>query len=99
MTLIDTYINDIKLLCGKHRVKRLYTFGSINTGNFTNDSDIDFIVYFDNIDASQYADNYFDFKFALQDTLKRSIDLLEEKAIKNPFFKQAVESKRQLIYG
>jgi len=46
-----------------------------------------------------YADNYFDLKFALEDALKRSVDLLEEKAIKNQYFKKAVEKDRQLIYG
>jgi hypothetical protein len=30
---------------------------------------------------------------------KRPVDLLEEKAIQNPYFKQAVHPKRQLVYG
>jgi predicted nucleotidyltransferase len=46
-----------------------------------------------------YADNYFDLKFSLEDTFKRSVDLLEEKAIKNPYFKKALDKNKQLIYG
>ena len=46
-----------------------------------------------------YADNYFDLKFSLENIFKRSVDLLEEKAIKNPYFKKVVEEKKQLIYG
>lgn len=69
------------------------------TDRFNSESDIDLIVDFSNIDLEDYADNYFDFKFSLQDILKRPIDLLEEKAIKNPYFKQSVTKQRQLIHG
>ncbi len=62
-------------------------------------SHIDLIVDFANIEVEDYADNYFDLKFSLQDILKRSIDLLEEKAIKNPYFKQSVNQQKQLVYG
>jgi len=65
----------------------------------TDKSDVDFIVDFDAIDINNYADNYFDFKFSLQDILKRPIDLIEEKAIRNPYFKQAVNKQRKLVYG
>jgi predicted nucleotidyltransferase len=99
MTLLDQYTNDIEQLCVQHRVKRLYAFGSVLTAQFKEGSDVDFIVDFEPLDVSQYADNYFDFKFALEDTLHRPVDLLEEKAIKNPYFRKAVETQRQLVYG
>lgn len=99
MTLLDRYNDDIHKLCKHHKVKKLYAFGSILTDRFSNSSDIDLIVDFDNIDVVKYADNYFDFKFSLQDILKHPIDLLEEKAIKNPYFKKAISQKRQLVYG
>jgi len=99
MTLLDKYSSDIHKLCKNHKVKSLYAFGSVLTNQFTQTSDIDLIVDFDNIDVSKYADNYFDFKFSLEDILKRPIDLLEEKAIKNPYFKNAISQKRQLVYG
>jgi predicted nucleotidyltransferase len=56
-------------------------------------------VDFAAIDVEDYADNYFDLKFSLEDILQRPVDLLEEKAIKNPYFKQAVTQQRQLVYG
>lgn len=99
MTFIDQYTNEIRRLCDRHKVKRLYAFGSVLTDRFQKDSDIDFIVDFEPLDVRQYADNYFDFKFALEDTLHRPVDLLEEKTIRNPFFRKAVENQRQLIYG
>jgi hypothetical protein len=41
------------------------------------------MVDFEPIDLNQYADNYFDFEFALEDT----------------FFKEDVNNHQQLIYG
>ncbi len=99
MTLIDKHTSDIQMLCAKYKVYRLYVFGSALTSQFGSDSDIDFIVDFQPQDINDYADNYFNLKFALEDTFKRQIDLLEENSIKNPYFKQAIENHRQLIYG
>ena len=99
MNVLDKYKKDINQLCSNHKVRQLYAFGSVLTNNFTNESDIDLLVNFEPIDVSQYADNYFDFKFSLQKILNRPIDLLEEKAIKNPYFRQSINLKRQLIYG
>ena len=96
---LEKYTGDISRLCYRHKVKHLYAFGSILTDKFNDKSDIDFIVDFEPIEILQYADNYYDFKFSLEDILHRPVDLLEEKAIKNPYFKQAVNNQRQLVYG
>ena len=99
MTLLETHMTDINRLCSNHKVKQLYAFGSVLTNKFTNESDVDLVVDFDPIDISLYADNYFDLKFSLQKILNRPIDLLEEKAIKNPYFRQNLNQQRRLIYG
>lgn len=99
MNRLQTFTPDIIKLCETHKVKSLYAFGSVLTDTFNKESDIDLIVDFSNIEVEDYADNYFDFKFSLEDILKRPIDLLEEKAIKNPYFSQCVYQQRQLVYG
>lgn len=99
MLLDEEYMKDIQRLCKQHKVKHLYAFGSVLTDRFDRESDIDLIVDFEPVDIRQYADNYFNFKFALEDTLQRRVDLLEEKAIRNPYFREAIENKRKLIYG
>jgi uncharacterized protein len=99
MHALEKNTSDIIKLCENHKVKSLYAFGSVLTDRFNSESDIDLIVDFANIEVEDYADNYFDFKFSLQDILKRPIDLLEEKAIKNPYFWQSLNKQRQLIYG
>ncbi|MCK4357387.1 MAG: nucleotidyltransferase domain-containing protein [Candidatus Cloacimonetes bacterium] len=98
MNIIERNIDNIKKLCSKYKVAKLYIFGSYNTERFNKDSDIDFIVIFKDVTLIEYADNYFDFKFSLEDLLKRNIDLLEEKSIKNPFLKEAIDSSKKLVY-
>lgn len=65
--------------------------------NFNKDSDIDLIVDFVDVDLENYADNYFDLKFTLQDIFNRPVDLLEAQAIKNPFFKRKIDAQKELI--
>ena len=98
MNKLDTYTADIAKLCENHKVKSLYAFGSVLTDSFGKESDIDLIVDFSNMAVEDYADNYFDLKFFLQDIFKRPVDLLEEKAIKNPYFRKSVNQQRQLVY-
>ncbi|MCA6462442.1 MAG: nucleotidyltransferase domain-containing protein, partial [Chitinophagaceae bacterium] len=81
------------------KVKSLYAFGSVLSNNFNQNSDIDLIVHFKDMPVKEYADNYFDFKYSLQNIFNRPVDLLEEQAIKNPFFKNVVNQNKQLVYG
>ena len=90
---------DIIKLYKTHKVKSLYAFGSVLSDDFNNESDIDLIVDFSKMDVEDYADNYFDFKFALEKLLERPVDLLEERAINNPYFRRAVNEQRKFIYG
>jgi uncharacterized protein len=99
LTLIDQNINPIHELCQRHHVLRLFAFGSVLTDNFRPESDIDLLVEFGNVALLEYADNYFDFKFSLQDLLHREVDLLEEKALKNPYLKKSIDASKKIIYG
>lgn len=99
MNLITQNIESIKALCKSHKVKSLYAFGSVLSDKFNDESDIDLIVNFSDVQLLDYADNYFDLKFSLQSIFQRTIDLLEEKAIKNPYLKKSVNDQRQLVYG
>jgi len=99
MNIIERNINRIKRLCNEYKVAKLYLFGSALTERFNDESDIDFIVTFKDVELIEYADNYFDFKFSLEDLFQRKIDLLEEKSIKNPFLLKSINSSKRLIYG
>ncbi len=99
MDRLKAFKPEIIKLCKTHKVKSLYAFGSILTEKYNSKSDIDLIVDFSNIPLEDYTDNYFDFKFSLQDIFKRPVDLLEEKAIRNQYFRQCLEQQRRLVYG
>jgi predicted nucleotidyltransferase len=99
MNLLDLYADDIKALCLKYKVKKLSAFGSLVKGNFNEESDIDLIVDFEPLSNREYKENYFNLLFALEDKFCRPVDLLEESQLKNPYFKQNVESHQKLIYA
>lgn len=89
----------ITTLCRKHGVKNLYVFGSVLTTSFSDKSDVDFLVEFDTDKIPDYFTNFFDLKYALEDTMGRDVDLVEEKAIRNPIFKRNIERTKMKIYG
>ena len=99
MGIVEKNIDKIRTLCENHRVSTLFVFGSIPTPKFSKTSDIDFLVDFSDVDLYNYADNYFDLKKSLEILLKREVDLLEDKAIKNPYLRQSIDSSKKLIYG
>ena len=99
MRIIDKNIDKIRALCNKHKVVRLFVFGSILTDNFNKSSDIDLLVDFSGVELYDYADNYFDLKTSLEKLLKRQIDLLEDKAVKNPYLRKSIDSSKKMIYG
>ncbi|MBI1937611.1 MAG: nucleotidyltransferase domain-containing protein [Ignavibacteriales bacterium] len=99
MQLLSTHKDKIRSLCEKYGVVTLYSFGSVNTSRFSEKSDIDFIVELNADDPIEYTDKYFHLKFELESLLKRTIDLLETTAIKNPYLKKSIDSSKVLIYG
>lgn len=99
MELIENNITMIAALCKKHKVSKLFVFGSILTNRFNDDSDVDLVVSFNKAEVDDYFDNYFDFKYSLEELLGREVDLLEEQTIKNPYLKKNVEVTKTLIYG
>ena len=96
---LEKYIGEIRLLCQKNRVKSLYVFGSVLTDKFTDKSDIDLIVDIDSIDPLEYSDFYFNLKFALEELLRREIDLLESRALKNPYLIDNINRSKTLLYA
>ena len=98
METLISYKKEIDELCESHKVKSLYAFGSIITSSYNINSDIDLIVDFKELDIKDYANNYYDLKFSLQNIFNRNVDLLEFHAIKNPYFIQAMDKTKVLVY-
>ena len=96
---IDDYKNVLVQLCTQNKVRSLYVFGSVLTSRFDNNSDIDLIVDIDSANPLEYADCYFNLKFALQDLFNRPVDLLENKSIRNTYLRNEIDKSKQLIYA
>ena len=99
MKISDKNISLIKKLCEEYKVRTFSAFGSVTRDDFRNDSDIDFLVDFNENDPFKYTDLYFQLKEKLEKLLKRQIDLVEERGIKNQFFKKELDETKILIYG
>ena len=99
MKLLKQNMDDIARLCRIHKVSKLFAFGSVLRETFNEESDIDLIVDFDQVSIEEYADNYFNLKQELESIFNRPVDLLEEQAIRNPYFRKEIDQEKQLIYG
>ncbi len=95
---LDKYTEEIKKLCKQHKVKFLYAFGSVLTGDFSDESDVDFIIDLEPTDPIEYAENYFEFKFKLEDLLKKPVDLLEHRGLKNQHLLENINKSKRVIY-
>lgn len=97
MINISNYIDKIEALCRELSLLRLDLIGSAARSDFSDKSDIDILVTFDG-DESLFK-RYFALKERLEEIFGRSVDVIEERAISNPYFKKAVEKDRIRIYG
>lgn len=95
---IGGYKEDINRLCVEFGVRRLEFFGSALSDEFDSRSDVDCLIEFEN-DGGNYFDRYFDLKYALEHLFSRPVDLVVDSAIKNPYFRKAVDNSRHLVYA
>ena len=97
--LISNHLDEIKNLFKKYEVKEAYLIGSAAKNTLNKDSDIDFLVNFsDKSDFEKYGNNYFDLLYALQDLLKKEVDLVAEETLTNPYLIESInQSKIRLI--
>ena len=92
-------IDKIQELCKENKVKSLFAFGSVTRADFNPSSDIDLVVDFDESDPFKYTDLYFNLKSRLEEIFNRQVDLLEERAIRNRFFREQLEKTKVKLYG
>jgi hypothetical protein len=91
---------ELEALCRRFRVSRLEIFGSAATGGFRSEtSDIDFVVEFEQPCGPGCADRYFGLMEALEELFGRRVDLVVATAIRNPYFREMVETTKVLLYA
>jgi predicted nucleotidyltransferase len=90
---------DLAALCRRFHVRRLDRFGSAGTHRFDPDhSDLDFIVEFEVAEPAAYADAYFGLREGLISLYGRSVDLVTEASLSNPYFRTRVTAERQTVF-
>lgn len=97
---IEQHRQEIEALCREYGVQQLAVFGSAATGGFrANSSDLDFLVEFRPPLGPGYANRYFGLLEGLQRLFKRPVDLVVESAIRNPYFREAVDRDKARLYA
>jgi len=97
-TVLAENIDKITRICLRHRVKKLYAFGSVCTDKFTSGSDVDFLVSFEPRFFDGYVDNFLSLEKELKEILKHDVDLVAEETLENPYFIKVVDQTKTPIY-
>lgn len=97
---IGKYAEQIKECCEQFEVVRLDLFGSGTRDDFNEErSDLDFLVTFAEPPRMGASDRYFGMLRRLGEVFNRKVDLVEEKAITNPYFRKVVNRERKLVFA
>jgi len=96
---VQTHQDGIAALCRNRHVRRLDLFGSTACGEAKPGSDYDFVVEFEPLPQGGYATAYFGLLEDLQTLLGAPVELIVERAIRNPYFRQSVNAQRQVLYA
>lgn len=97
---IDEKMGEIERLCEEYRVRRLAVFGSSAEGTpGAPPNDLDLVVEFEPMAPAEYADCYFGLMDELERIFECPVDLVEYSPIRNPYFRQAIETTQVVLYA
>jgi predicted nucleotidyltransferase len=100
LPLIEQHRAEIEALCRNYRVTRLELFGSAARGEFDPDrSDLDFFVDFEDLGWKGSFKRFMGLKLDLEKLLGVPVDLVEPKAIVNPYFALVANRHRACVYA
>jgi predicted nucleotidyltransferase len=93
----DNYLNRI---FENHMLEKVYLFGSMANGNYSNTSDIDLLIHFKpGLEPLKRGELLWSLYDILRDYFHREVDLVNESNIKNPYFLEEINRTKKLIYG
>jgi predicted nucleotidyltransferase len=96
--MIRAHQNQLKTLCERYGVLSLSLFGSAVRDDFDEaTSDLDFVVLFADRTNPHYLDRYLDLADALEALFHRDVDLVTERSLRSPFFRDSVEREQMTI--
>ncbi len=87
----------IETLCRRYHVRRLGVFGSVLREDFGPQSDVDVLVEFEEGYRPGLA--FFDMQQELGVLLGRPVDLVERRALRNPYRRHEILKTSQTLYA
>ena len=87
--------------CQRHRVRHLEVFGSAARGDDFDlaSSDGDFLLEFEPQSDLPPLEEFFGFQADLSRLLERSVDLVEARAVRNPYVLANINRTREVVYA
>ncbi len=92
---------DLKMLenfCKRWGITEFAVFGSVLRDDFRTDSDIDVLVTFQE-DTEISLFDIVKIKYELESFFGREVDVVEKKAIKNPYRRKNIFSNMEVLYA
>ncbi len=97
---IESKRRELDLVCRRRKVMRLALFGSAVDGEFDAErSDLDFTVEFAPMSPVEHKRAYFGLLSDLEMLFGRDVDLVEPKAVENPFVRESIEARQKVVYA
>lgn len=97
--VVEQRRGEIEALCRSLGVRRLDVFGSAVVGDFTEASDVDVLVEFDDASQSGRFDTYFALKEGLERLLGRPVDIVVAAGLHNPYVRAEIMRSRENLYA
>ena len=90
--------NEVINICKKYFIKELSLFGSSIRDDFTQNSDIDILVSFEqNLTITLF--DIIELEDELSKIFNKEVAILEKESLKNPIRKNKILSTREIIYA
>jgi predicted nucleotidyltransferase len=97
---IERRRTEIGALCRRYNVRRLDLFGSAaRETDFTDASDVDLLVEFDDRRPAPSLHDFLEFRDALSRLIGRQVDLTMDGAVRNPYLRAAIDRSRLALHG
>jgi predicted nucleotidyltransferase len=96
---LEKQLPSIVALCQRYGVAHLELFGSATSAEFNPESsDFDFLVELDKSSPGSPVRRWIGLAEELEKLLGRHVDLVNPRYIRNPYFAQAVNASRTVVY-
>lgn len=98
-TIITEHIHELSSVCQKYEVNYLYVFGSVLTSKFNDESDLDFLVEFNEPkDPVVFGLLLINFEKELANLFSKEVDVVVNRYVNNPFFQKKIDDTKILLY-